>query len=209
MSYWGNYYDGDCVSAEEAFAKACSTPELFITRDNLVAWAAAHDLLNGAMLSDVLTLMQSAGISQGGKTYCDGPYTSVDWTIQSVLRNAIAQGPVKIGVAADQLQNAWNSLNGEISPAATPQNGWVATGFTADPNEDHCVSLCGFGSLAWLAGELNAKLPAGVDGSAPGYGLFTWSSIGVIDQPSMLAITAEAWLRNPTTVVKSQKGEKA
>jgi hypothetical protein len=31
--------------------------------------------------------------------------------------------------------------------------------------------------------------------------MFTWDSIGVIDQPSMLAITHEAWLRQPTTVI--------
>ena len=36
----------------------------------------------------------------------------------------------------------------------------------------------------------------------PAYALFTWDSIGIIDVPSMLAITGEAWLRNPTTVVK-------
>jgi len=38
--------------------------------------------------------------------------------------------------------------------------------------------------------------------SQQGYAMFTWDSIGIIDQPSMLAITHEAWLRNPTTIVK-------
>jgi len=54
----------------------------------------------------------------------------------------------------------------------------------------------------WLAQQLQAKVPAGVDGTKQGYAMFTWDSIGIIDQPSMLAITHEAWLRNPTTIVK-------
>ena len=35
----------------------------------------------------------------------------------------------------------------------------------------------------------------------PGYALFTWDSIGIIDVPSMIAITSEAWFRQPTTVI--------
>lgn len=211
LSYWGNETDGDCVSAEEAFAKACDNPEIFITQPNLVAWAQKHGLLNGAMLSDVLTLMETDGIPQDGKVYDDGPHVSVDWTNASILNNAIAQGPVKIGVAAAQLESAWNSLNDPSGddPLAIPQNGWFATGFASDANEDHCVSLCGFGPMGWLASELGVVskpfgLPAGAGLLAsPGYALFTWSSIGIIDVPSMLAITSEAWLRNPTTVIKS------
>ena len=30
LSMWGNDQYGDCVSAEEAFAKACYSPEIFI-----------------------------------------------------------------------------------------------------------------------------------------------------------------------------------
>lgn len=33
--------------------------------------------------------------------------------------------------------------------------------------------------------------------------MFTWNSIGIADVPSMLAVTQEAWLRQPTTVAKS------
>jgi hypothetical protein len=36
--------------------------------------------------------------------------------------------------------------------------------------------------------------------------LFTWDSIGIIDVPSMTAVTHEAWLRQPTTVTKSIVG---
>jgi hypothetical protein len=41
-----------------------------------------------------------------------------------------------------------------------------------------------------------------VDGIQPGYGMFTWDSIGIIDVPSLIAVTHEAWLRQPTTVTK-------
>lgn len=193
LSMWLNNEDGDCVTAEEAFAKACYSPEIFITDATVDAWATANGVLNGADLDQVLQLMQTDGFQQDGKTYDDGPANTVDWTNASLLQNAIAQGPVKIGVAADQLEN--------VVPDP-PVNGWIATGFKPDSNEDHCVSLCGFGTIGWLWAQLNYKTPdpsINIDG--PGYALFTWSSIGIIDVPSLLAICGEAWLRNPTTVI--------
>ena len=48
-------------------------------------------------------------------------------------------------------------------------------------------------------------MPANVDGTKLGYAMFTWDSIGIIDQPSMVAKTEEAWLRTPTTVIKPAK----
>jgi hypothetical protein len=190
LSMWLNDVDGDCVTAEEAFAKACYSPEIFITDDTVLAWAKKNDVLNGADLITVLDLMQTAGFSQDGKLYNDGPSNSVDWTDEATVQNAIVQGPVKIGVAADQLE--------AIVPDP-PSNGWIATGFTEDTNEDHCVSLCGFGEIGWLANQLGVGSP--VPGSTPAYALFTWDSIGIIDVPSLLAITGEAWLRNPVTVI--------
>ena len=137
---------------------------------------------------------RSSGFQPGdGNTYGDGPYMSVDWTNAAALQSAIAVGPVKIGVAADQLENAVPD---------PPTNGWFATGFQPDSNEDHCVSLCGYGTIAWLAEQLGVSVPDGVDGTQPGYALFTWSSIGIIDVPSLLAICGEAWLRNPVTVIQ-------
>src|SRR6185312_4263702 len=106
----------------------------------------------------------------------------------------ISQGPVKIGVAADQLETAWSSNGGA--------NGWFGTGFNKDDKEDHCVTLCGYGTIAWLAQQLGVFVPQGVDGTQSGYALFTWDSIGIIDEPSMLAITHEAWLRSPTTIIR-------
>lgn len=194
LSMWGNAVDGDCCAAEEAFKDACNSPEIFIPEDVVIAWAQANGFLNGAELTDVMNAMASSGFQPGdGNTYGDGPYMSVDWTNAAALQSAIAVGPVKIGVAADQLENAVPD---------PPTNGWFATGFQPDSNEDHCVSLCGYGTIAWLAEQLGVSVPDGVDGTQPGYALFTWSSIGIIDVPSLLAICGEAWLRNPVTVIQ-------
>jgi hypothetical protein len=194
LSMWLNATYGCCVSSEECFGKACSNPEIFITDATLLAWATKNNVLNGADLTAVLDLMQSSGFQQGGKVYNDGRPNSVDWTNATVLQNAIAKGPIKIGVAADQLEN--------VVPDP-PTNGWFATGFQSDPITDHCTSLAGFGSIAWLAEQLEVKVPDGVDGTQPAYAMFTWDSIGIIDVPSLLAICGEAWLRNPTTVIAS------
>lgn len=190
ISYWGNQTDGDCVTAEEAFAKACYNPEIFITDQVAVGWATQNDYLHGAIIIDALEKMTNAGFQQGGHTYDDGPAHAVDWTNAALLQNAIAQGPVKLGIAADQLNSIW-----------TGANGWFATGFNRDTAEDHCVSLCGYGTIEWLAGELGVPVPAGIVGTQPGYAMFTWSTIGIIDVPSMIAITQEAWLRTPTTII--------
>jgi hypothetical protein len=193
LSVWHNDKHGDCVTAEEAFAKACHRPEIFITDDEVAKWAQGHGIYEGANLVEVLKLMQKAGFAQGGRTYDDGQYNSVNWTDDATLKSAISLGPVKIGVAADQLETACQ--------ATDFKSGWFATGFHTDAKEDHCTSLCGYGSIEWLAGKLGAKIPAGMDETKPGYAMFTWGGIGVIDIPSLVAITGEAWLRHPTTVV--------
>jgi len=194
INMWGNDVHGDCVTAEEAFAKACHSPEIFIPKKLVIQWATQHGVLEGAYLHQVLQWMQTDGFSQKGFTYDDGPFYSVDWTNAGVLTSAISQGPVKIGIAADQVHAVWQQNGGH--------SGWIATGFQPDANEDHCVSLCGYGTIMWLAQQLKAKVPPNVDGMRPGYALFTWNSIGIIDHPSMVAITHEAWLRTPTTIIK-------
>jgi hypothetical protein len=35
------------------------------------------------------------------------------------------------------------------------------------------------------------------------YAMFAWGSIGVIDSQSLMKITGEAWVRDPTTIVKT------
>lgn len=193
LSVWHNDLHGDCVTAEEAFAKACHRPEIFITDDEVATWAQGHNIYEGATLVEVLQWMQTGGFSQDGRTFDDGPYRSVNWTDEATLKSAIYTGPVKIGVAANQLETACQ--------ATDFNTGWFATGFQTDSAEDHCTSLCGYGSIEWLAGKLGAKIPAGVDKTQPGYAMFSWGGIGVIDVPSLLAITAEAWVRHPTSVV--------
>src|SRR4051794_40645519 len=39
LSFWGNDVHGDCVTAEEAFAKACNNPEIFIPEQVVIDWA--------------------------------------------------------------------------------------------------------------------------------------------------------------------------
>jgi hypothetical protein len=197
LSFWGNYSYGDCVSAEEAFAKACHEREIFISQQEVIDWATDNGFLNGAYLVDVVEAMQSSGFHRRDLVYDDGAVHTVDWTNAAVLQDAIWKGPVKLGVAGDQLDALWWAAGGSSTGGVS---GWFATGFYPDPNEDHCVSLCGYGSIEWLARHLKVHVPADVDGSQPGYGMFTWDSIGIIDVPSLLAITQEAWLRVPTTL---------
>jgi hypothetical protein len=195
ISMWGNDVNGDCVTAEEAFAKACNNPEIFISDAEVIGWATKNNVLNGASLPGVMAIMQTAGFAGDNVMYDDGPYSTVDYTDAATLQSAICLGPVKIGIAADQMEAAYWANGGKT--------GWVGTGFVKNADaEDHCVSLCGYGTLSWLAGQLGTQLPAGVNGAAAGYAMFTWDSIGIIDEPSLLAITFEAWLRQPTTVVK-------
>jgi hypothetical protein len=194
LSSWGNFNHGDCVTAEEAFAKACNQPEVFIADAEAIRWATVHGVLEGAYLNQVLEWMQNDGFNQDYNTYDDGRFYSVNWTDPTLLQSAISQGPVKIGVAANQLETAWRSTGGAT--------GWFGTGFVADSAEDHCVSLCGYGTFTWLSQHLHVQIPAGTDATKQGYALFTWGSIGIIDHPSMIAITHEAWFRQPTTIIK-------
>jgi hypothetical protein len=200
LSMWGNDQYGDCVTAEEAYAKAaysilCGLPELFITEQSVIAWADKYGFLNGAALTDVMDEMKYNGLPDAsGKTYEDGPYTAVDWTNDANLQAAITQGPIKIGVASAQLQNV---------PGIGTTNGWFATGFTqASPqDEDHCICYTGYGTIADCYKFLNMPVLSSVpDPTKPGILAFTWSTVGVIDKESMLAVTFEAWSRNPTTV---------
>src|SRR5271169_1536599 len=111
MSSWNNYVYGDCVSAEEAFAKATAAPQVFIPEATVVAWASAHGYLNGATLTSVMNSMQTDGFSLNGSTYNDGPYNTVNWTDPGTLQSAIfSNGPVKIGVGAEYFQSNSNGL---------------------------------------------------------------------------------------------------
>jgi hypothetical protein len=201
MSSWNNYVYGDCVSAEEAFAKATAAPQTFIPEATVVAWASANGYLNGAYLTDVMTTMQTNGFPLNGATYCDGPYNSVDWTNAAVLQSAIYSfGPVKIGVGAGDFQS---NANGLVTPGTS---GWAMYNYPKNESEDHCVSLCGYGTFAELVSlfqqhNVTVHAPNGMP-TGLCYAMFTWNSIGIIDEQSMLNMTYEAWIRNPVTIVK-------
>ena len=194
LDMWGNATFGDCVTAEEAFAKACNQPEVFIPAHKVIKWARNHSVLNGAGLWEVLELMQTGGFDQDNVTYDDGPFKSVNWEDVALLKSAISTGPVKLGVASDQLINV---------PNIGVSNGWIATGLTTGDPLDHCISLCGYGTAGWLAAQLNVTLPAEIAGDTAAYAAFTWSTIGIIDPESLSAITGEAWVRSPTTIEKA------
>jgi hypothetical protein len=206
LSSWNNYTYGDCVTAEEAFAKATAAPQTFIPLATAVAWATAHGYLNGATLTSVMTTMQTKGFPLNNKTYDDGPYNSVNWTNSAILESAIySHGPVKIGVAAEYYQKAGPGQHGIVTPGTS---GWTMGNYPhmSHTQEDHCTSLCGYGTLAQLTALFAqhhvtvhpvAGMPTGLC-----YAMFTWNSIGIIDQQSMLNMTFEAWIRSPVTIIK-------
>jgi len=201
MSSWNNYVYGDCVSAEEAFAKATAATRTFIPEATVVAWASAHGYLNGATLTGVMTTMQTNGFPLNGKTYDDGPYNAVNWTNTAILQSAIhSRGPVKIGVGAEDFQS---NTHGLVTPGTS---GWAMYDYPKNLVEDHCVSLCGYGTLAELVAlfkqhNVTVQVPKGMPADLC-YAMFTWNSIGIIDQQSMLNMTYEAWIRNPVTIIK-------
>ena len=196
LSYWGNNKWGDCVSAEEAAAKACYSvargiPEVFVSEEDLIAWARKHHGLNGASLTEIMDAMQTDGLPANGKLYTDGPYTSVDWTDYRILCSAIYQGPVKIGIAA-----------GQVEEVAGSSNGWWMAHARKDRNIDHCTGLVGYGTAQWCADAIKTTLPTGylVDPATPCVLMFTWATIGILTHAALMAICGEAWLRSPTTI---------
>lgn len=197
LDMWGNDQYGDCVTAEECFAKACHQPEIFVTAAVAESWAQAHGYLNGADLVSVLTTMQTDGfyLPTAGQQYNDGPYSTVDYSNETVLRSAIATaGPVKIAIDANAL------------PAtAGNQQGWYAVGGSPNqfPNTDHCVSICGYGPAESLYTQLNVSMPPSLAGVS-GYYVFTWRTIGFVDHDWLMSTCTEGFVRNPVTVVAAQ-----
>lgn len=97
LSFWGNNTYGDCVTAEEAFAKACHTQEIFISDQEVEQWATAHNVLNGAVIVSVMQAMGTDGFKQGRHTYDDGGYKSVNWTDAAVLQMRFHMGQLNLG----------------------------------------------------------------------------------------------------------------
>jgi hypothetical protein len=67
---------------------------------------------------------------------------------------AAAKSVTAKSIAANQLETVWRSAGGHT--------GRFATGFQPDHAEDHYVSLCGYGSLAWLAQQLGVQVPVAI-----------------------------------------------
>lgn len=156
-------------------------------------------------LSNLAAFIQTHGFQMDRKAYLDGTFNSVDWTNAAALRAAIADvGPVKIGVASANLASG---PQGQVTPGTS---GWAIYGLPAGQPENHCASLCGYGPLAALVDlfgrhGVNVNLPRGMPMGLC-YAMFTWGSIGIVDQQSLMNITSEAWVRNPTTIVKNLSG---
>lgn len=187
-SMFGNDSYGDCVTAEEAFAKSCDNPEHDIDESIVISWARQRGLLHGADLGNVLDLMAQKGFQQGSQLYNDGPSSGVDFSNETILQAAIAQGPVKIAIAA-----------GSLPGGAGSQDGWYSLS-ARSRNTDHCVALCGYGPAGWLYEQLGVPLPSGLPSSTLGYLLYTWSTIGFVSHDWIMGTTDEAWVRNPTTI---------
>lgn len=189
LSQWGNNQYGDCVSAEEAFAKACYQPEIFVPDQVVIEWARHRGYLNGADLSSVLDSMATDGFVISPQQYDDGKKQGVDYSSEPTLQAAIAAGPVKIAIASADLPSG-----------AGNQSGWYAVGAGRRAATDHCVSLCGYGPAQWLYSQLGVPLPSALQPTQGGYLLYTWATIGYVDHAWIMGTCEEAWLRVPTTV---------
>lgn len=196
IGLWGSEEAGHSNWAEEAFAKACAEPKVFVPPEMVLLTARECGSSNFAWF------MQTHGFHIGGAAYLDGPFNSIDWTNAATLNGAIASvGPVKIGVASANLAA---SPHGDVTPRAS---GWAIYGLPTGQSQNYCASLCGYGPLATLVAlfEQRGVTVNAPPGMPPGlcYAMFAWGSIGVIDRQSLVNITGEAWVRNPTTIVKS------
>lgn len=189
LSYWGNDRYGICVTAESAFTKACYEPTIFLADDIVIDWARRRGVLNGASLNEVLDYMDGDGFRVGSQRYDEGKKLLVSYENVAALRSAIAQGPVKIAMAADALPGG-----------AGNRSGWYVTGGPRYRSTDHCVSICGYGSAGYLYQRLGLPLPSGLNASTQGYLVFTWSTIGFVDHAWLMGCCNEAWVRDPSTV---------
>lgn len=185
-SAYGNDRYGDCVTAEEAFAKSCYGYN--IPDDVVIDWCRSHGVLNGANLEDVLSKMKAKGFQVGSQLYNDGAYYGVDYEDETVLKAAVATGPVKIAIAA-----------GALPGGAGSRDGWFSLS-TNNRRTDHSVTICGYGLADWLYQQLGMPVPSGLPATQPGYLLYTWGTIGFVAHKWVTGTTDEAWVRDPTNV---------
>ncbi len=196
LQMWGNDQYGDCVSAQEAFAKACCGVQ--ISDQALISWADKHDLLNGAMLPDVMELFAQDPIMVDGHRYGDGPYQSVDYTDESAVCAALAQYKAPLNIAID---------HSALPSGAGNQMGWYRLNVSGHYRSyDHCVGISGYGPASFMFPLYGAQVPAGVSPDKIVFGLFTWKTIGLIDISWLQAACSEMYVRNPTTTMDGVPG---
>jgi len=190
LDVWGNSTYGDCVSAEEAFAKACyDGNEIFIDASIVVSWARKHGYLNGADLVEVMDSMAQNGFMVGSQEYKDGPHQVVNFSDEAQLRSAIAMAPVKISIDSSALPSG-----------AGNNQGWWTLGSGRGSNQDHCVALSMYGAAGFIFKMLSLPLPSGLPADQDGYGLFTWATIGFVTHKWLMNSSNEMHVRNPTTI---------
>lgn len=194
-SMLGNDTYGDCVTAEEGFAKTCVNPEKFDSQaamDQLeqvvISYARAHGTLHGASLTEVLDSMYEKGFQIGSQLYNDGQKSGVDYTNETILKAAIAQGPVKLAMGA-----------GALPGGAGSRDGWYALS-SRNYSSDHSTTLCGYGTVEFCYDALKLPVPSAIPAGTHGYLHYTWSTIGFVTQAWVNGACDEAWLRTPTTV---------
>jgi len=196
IDFWGNEKVDNSTWAEEAFAKACAEPRVFIPTS--VVLLASQECGS----SNFAAFMQTHGFQMDGTAYLDGPFNSVDWTNTVALNSAISNGgPVKIGIASA------NPPSGTQSRITSGKSGWGIYGLPTGQEQNYCAGLCGYGPLATLVDlverrGVNVNVPSGMP-SGLCYAMFMWDSVGIIDRQSLVNITGEAWVRIPTTIVRS------
>ena len=131
---------GDCVSTEEAMAKALTASQTFLMWPIKRAMWGYDDFF--AFAKAITASRQTQEFPEGAARADDGPHLSVDWTDSAMMASTIySHGPVMVGVAADQFENMG------VTPG---QSGWCLHGYPAGLQADHCTSICGYGQLAEL-----------------------------------------------------------
>jgi hypothetical protein len=198
---WGNDSYGDCVTAEEAanianFCAAAGIPGHVLADADVVTWARKHGFLNGANLTEVMDALQTdggTGLAGAGASHYVGPYNSIDWQDRLAICGAIYQSQSQVNIAI---------ASAGLPDGAGDANGWI--GLTASKNRsvDHCVGLCGYGTLAECCKMCGVSVPSGADPGRFCYLLYTWGTVGIISEEVLWAICGEAWVRVPSSIAE-------
>lgn len=198
LDIWGNDRYGVCVTSEEAANIAAFTaaregvPDVCLNENTVINWARKHNYLNGANISEVMDTLQTDGdpLVEGAKYYV-GPYHAVDWENRADLCAAIfeCRAQVNIGIASSALGDAVQG-----------RNGWVVLSARKDRRIDHCVGVCGYGSLEYLCGLCGVPVPAVPNPETFCYLMFTWGTVGIVSEQALWAMTGEAWVRLPASI---------